>query len=379
MSKQPYDHEAADKLHDFVRNMNYREKINNTAQHIYFLAMPELERMNTGIFQPTTATYKEIAKYACISIPSIKNALELLNGNLCEICIGQPIKSGKTATRFRRYTIQELQAGKTYQKLKNERPQPALDLKKILADRSFIYGDTEIKPYWSISKTGRLCSKTPNVQGNPEDKRPQNICRGLKPGEILFNLDYKQAEPTVIQHAANFSFDCDPYQNLGDILGIPREQAKTKLNMLHYAGADPAKTLEKYWKPEAITAFMPYAEALRKLREKLWTAGTPQGKGKRRFVKTLGGSIIESERGDPPHQGTILSWYAQGTIADILNQVCLEIIKAETRKGWRFIFPVHDSVYIIGKPEHEAELKEIFLKMPQKYGLTLNVTITKHQ
>lgn len=378
-TKTKYLYEDADELHNFVRKMNYREKLNNTALHIYFSAMPELEKKKGGFCQPTTATYKEIAKFACISVPSIKPALDQLNGTLCETDIGKSLKAEKQATRFRRYTIKELQNEELYQKLKNERPQHALELQRILADRRFIYGDTEIKPYWSIGKTGRLNSSKPNILGNPEDKRSQNICHGLQPGEVLFDIDYKQAEPTVIQHAANFYFDCDPYQKLGDILGIPRDEAKEKLNMLHYVSTDPVKILKKYWTPEAAAVFMPYAEALQKLRQDIWTTGKPQGKGKRRFVKTLGGSIIEAERGNPPHRGQILGWYAQGTIADILNPVCLEIIKQEQSKGWRFIFPVHDSAYVIGKPEHEVELKKIFKRMARNIGLDLSVEITKHQ
>ena len=377
-SKQPYDYPNCVKLHDFVRSMGYRKTLNNTALHIYFAGMPELERMKTGLCQPTSATYKDIAEYSNISIPGIKDALIQLNGSLCEIDIGQSLKAEKLATRFRRYTIQDLKNGKSYQKLKNERPQPALDLQKILTDRPFIYGNTSIKPSWSVGQTGRLYSRSPQVQGDSKNTRQQNICRGLLQGEVLFDLDYKRAEPTVVQHATSFSFASDPYDLLSDIRHITRDEAKTELNKLNYSPIDPVKIIEQ-WSPVDQAKFMPYAEAIHQLREKLWTDGAPQGKGKLHFVKTLCGSIIEAERGKPPHRGQILSWYAQGTIADILNSVCLEVIKAEPHKGWRFVFPMHDAAYIIGKPEHESELKEIFLKMPQKFGINLEVDVKKYQ
>lgn len=350
-SKLPCSCETKMKLHNFVRSMGYKKGIKNTALHIYFQAMPELEMLKSGLCQSTTATYVEIAEYADIAIPSIKAALDSLSP-LCEIDIGQPVAGGSQATRFRRFTIDELKSGKTYKKLKDERPQHALKLQDILNNRSFFYGASEITPSWGISHTGRLCSSNPNIQSDSKEKRRQSITSGLRSGEVVFDIDYRRAEPTIIQHAAGYIFDCDPYDKLKDILDISRDDAKAKLNSLNYVSTAPESVLER-WSPVAKAEFSQYAKALQALKEKLWIDGNPQN-GKRRFVKTLCGSIIESKRCDKTHRGKILCWLAQGTVADIINEVCLEVVEQEQRNGWRLMFPVHDSAYIIGKPEHDV-------------------------
>ena len=95
-----YEYEDADKLHEYVRRCKYRNNLSNTALHIYFEGMPELEKKKTGLCQPTTASYAEIAEYASVSEPTIKAALEALNGILCSVDIGMPVKNGGIATRF---------------------------------------------------------------------------------------------------------------------------------------------------------------------------------------------------------------------------------------------------------------------------------------
>lgn len=376
-SLKPYNFEDNVKLNNFVLSMDYLEKLSKTAQQIYLFALPELERRKSGFCQPTTATYREIAESTRITIQSIRDALDELNRILCDVKFGLPLKSAKKATCFRRYSIQELKNGTSFETLMNARPPSALELEKNLKDRQFIYGDATVKPFWSVGKTGRLYSSNPHVQGDSKDKRKQSIIRGLQPGEVVFDIDYKQAEPTVVQHAADFYLYFDPYDLLKDIMHITRDKAKIELNRLNYSPIDPVKKNQQ-WSPVDQAKFLQYAEAIHKLREKLWTDGAPC-KGKPRFVELLSGYIIEAERGKQTHRGQILSWFAQGAISEILNSVCLEIIKAEPHKGWRFLFPMHDAAYIIGKPEHESELKEIFLRMPQKFGLNLDVDVKIYQ
>lgn len=371
MNKQPYSYDEADKLHNFVRKMSYFKKLNNTALHIYFQGMYELEKKTTGLCQPTTASYREIAKYSNVSFQSIKKALDVLNGKLCDIDIGQPRKSEKIATRFRRYTIKELQDGNIYQKLKNERPLPALKLQEIMRTRELIYNGEIVKPLWSIAKTGRLYTSNPNVQNIPKGKRYACLAQGLKDGEVVFNIDYRKAEPSVLKHTMKFESESDQYDTLNDILGITRNEAKIKLNSLHYISIDPIKIVET-WPSNAQHLFMPYAEALHNFREKLWIESKPEGKGQR-AIKTLCGSIIIADRGNAPHKGKLVNWYAQGSVSDLLNQVCIDIIEEESSEGWRFLYPLHDAALVIGKPEQSNKLKEIFERIPQRYGLNMQV------
>lgn len=106
--KEKYDYEECDKLHDFIRKLKYKNNISNTAMHIYFSAMPEIEKLKTGFCIKTHTTYREISEYANVSIPSIGLALEQLNMDLCDIDIGNSINKGYTQTAFRRKTILEL-------------------------------------------------------------------------------------------------------------------------------------------------------------------------------------------------------------------------------------------------------------------------------
>lgn len=371
MNKQSYDYAGAAKLRDFTLKMNFYNQLNNTAKHIYALGMPDMEREITGLCQLTTANYRKLAEYAHVSVPSIKKALIMLNGKLCDIDIGQSVKKEGIATRFKRYTIKELQDGKPYQKLKNERPLPALQLHEKMQDRSFVYNGKTIKPMWSIGVTGRLSSSRPNVQGDSKGQRFEFLQKGLEKDEVLFYLDYCCAEPTVLQYEMDYQFKADPYEALAKTLGISRDEAKNKINGLHYNNVSPVKIVQS-WSSEAQNVFMSYADALENLRESFWQGSKPEGKGRRR-IETLCGSEIVAMRGNSPHRGQLLCWYAQGTIADILNQASIEIIEQEKSKGWQFLFPLHDGAYIIGKPEHEEELKAIFINIPKKHSLPLSV------
>ena len=55
-----YKYKEADMLHSYVRRNKYRDNLSNTALHIYFEAMPELEKLKTGLCQQTTAIPKII-------------------------------------------------------------------------------------------------------------------------------------------------------------------------------------------------------------------------------------------------------------------------------------------------------------------------------
>ena len=96
------DYEKNDKLRDFTLELEDFQKISNTAKHIYAHGMPRLENEKTGLFKETITSYREIADNSYVSIPSIKKALDMLNGVFCDI------SKNKTNTSFRRYTIKEL-------------------------------------------------------------------------------------------------------------------------------------------------------------------------------------------------------------------------------------------------------------------------------
>ena len=365
---------ANKKLSNYVR-LKYRNQLSNGALHLYLLGMPYLEEKQSGFCQQVTANYDEIGQAACRDYSGLKKPLLELKDVLCDIQIGKPIKGGKKATIFRRFSLSELKKEKRKSKIIDKSPVYAKKLSEVLESRTFVYGDQpECKPYWNITKTGRVSSHKPNVQGDSEKDRIKNLCCGLEKGQVLFDLDIKKAEPSIIQQVLKYKFAPDPYDLLAKAMGVDRQKAKSKMNMLAYA--KNAVKIIKYWPPKAQELFGAYAEALDKYKAKLWESGKPSGK-QRRFADTLGGSRIYADRGKRSHKGKMLNWRIQGTVADIVNNASLEIIQREKTEGWRLLFPVHDSIYVVGKNQH-LELKEIIVRKAKDLGLDLSVDVKSY-
>ncbi|MBW8015040.1 MAG: hypothetical protein FVQ82_02565 [Planctomycetes bacterium] len=373
-SKQ-YDYSANKKLNNYVR-LKYQNQLSNGALHVYLLAMPYLEEKQSGFCQQVTANYDELGQATCRDYSGMKNPLLELKGVLCEVVIGKPIKGGKKATVIRRYNLQELKEKKLQSKIIDKSPAHAQTLAKILESRSFIYGDNlTYKPYWDASKTGRVVSHKPNVQGDSKNDRAERLRHGLLKGQFLFDLDIKQAEPSIIQQVLKYKFPSDPYQMLADVSEFDRKEAKQKINMLAYAIS--AVKIVRYWSLEAQEMFLPYAKQLDKYKAKLWESWKPKGK-QRRFIDTLGGSRVYADRGQRNNKGKILNWHIQGTVADIINTASLEIIQREQAEGWKFLFPEHDSIYVVGKNQHQEKLKQVIISKAKDLNLDLSVGVQSY-
>lgn len=375
MGKKQYDYIGNKKLNNYVR-LKYRNQLKNGAMQLYLLAMPYLEEKQLGFCQPVTANYEQIAKAACKDYSGLKAPLMELKDVLCDIQIGKPIRNGGIATVIRRYTLSELKKPKLKSKIIDKSPDHARELSKILEGRPFIYGDNpECKPFWNITKTYRVSSKEPNVQGDSKAKRAKMLCHGLKDGQILFDLDIKQAEPAIIQQVLKYKLPSDPYKVLAKIMGVDRNKAKIELNKLAYAKS--AVKIIQHWPLRAQELFGPYAEALDDYKEKLWESGKPKGR-QRRFADTLGGSRIYANKGERPHRGKPLNWHVQGSVADIINSASLEIIQREQAESWRLLFPVHDSIYVVGKTQQSEDLKQVIIGKAKGLELDLSVDVKSH-
>jgi len=75
---------------------------------------------------------------------------------------------------------------------------PARRLAELLNHRKFQYFDQMIRPEWSVLKTNRVQSRSPNIQGYPAAERTAGLTGGLSGSEALIILDYKSAEPALI-------------------------------------------------------------------------------------------------------------------------------------------------------------------------------------
>ena len=103
------DYEKNDKLRDFTMKLDSFKNLSNTAKHIYAHGMPRLENEKTGLFKETITSYRELANYSYVSVPSIGKALDELNGTFCDIEKGIALNC-QIKTSFRRYTIKELKS-----------------------------------------------------------------------------------------------------------------------------------------------------------------------------------------------------------------------------------------------------------------------------
>ncbi len=130
----------------------------------------------------------------------------------------------------------------------------------------------------------------------------------------------------------------------------------------------------RYWQKNAQELFMTYAEELDRYKAKLWESGKPKGK-QRRFVDTLGGSRICADKGERNHKGKILNWHIQGTVADIINAASIEIFQKEQTAGWKLLFPVHDSIYVVGKVQQSVELEQVIIRNAKSLNLDLSVDV----
>ncbi len=199
-SKRTYDYKAADKLGNYVRR-RYRNQLSNGALQIYF-SLPYLEKQGLGLCQPITENYEKIGT-ACFKNPSgLRRPLVELAGVLCEVVLGSPIKEDKKVTQIRRYTLKELMSGNPKNRLIDYTPVCAKELAEELNGLPFVYGSEKVcQPFWHASKAGRVISSKPNVQGNSKEVRARKLCAGFGAGEVLFHLDIKQAEPSIIRQA----------------------------------------------------------------------------------------------------------------------------------------------------------------------------------
>lgn len=370
--KQPYDFKAAAVLENYVRK-RYRNQLSNSDLSFYLNAFPALERSGLGLCKPITADYRTLAEVGLKDLSGIKTVLSALSGVLAEVEIGAPIKGGKKATRLRRFDLSELKNGDPKRKLIDTTPADARELAEILSGRTFVYGEETPRPFWNVLKTGRVQSAKPNLQGDPPAERVKKLCAGLQPGQVLISADFKAADPTILQDVIEYRFNFDPYEQAAALLKIDRSEAKRKINALAYY--HDSKASLSFWEcPQAEAVFMPYVEALTAYKAKLWESGQPRNK-RRRYVHTLPGRKIEADRGKPPHRGQVLSWQIQGTVADVINAATLKAIEREPSAAWKVLFPVHDSLYIAGKPEQAAEVAVILEAEAQRLNLPLTVKV----
>lgn len=337
-----YPHAVAEVLEDYVsRQFTMTAK----AWHLY-IGMRRLERAADNRFcSLVCVSYREIAAASRIDVKSVKNALvELQKLGLIKLQIGSPRLSERLGTAFTRTTIEVLRG------VKHPQTEVAARLATLLSGRVMMFEGVEMRPIFTVSLTGRVCSSRPNIQCMPPQKRMAGLDQGIPAGYALFYADIKQAEPTVIKHLIGLPAETDLYAAWMDATGDNRDAAKKQINRIAYT-----KNTEGCVSHWPITAqehpvLKPYTKALVEFRNMLYAMAK-----KTKHVTTVSGRCITWGNGTRMHRGMPLNWKVQGTIADIVNATCLDLLDDA-----RALLPVHDAIYavlpvFIGK-EHVANL-----------------------
>jgi hypothetical protein len=336
---------------------NYR--LSNTDKKVY-RALQSLESQQDGWSKDIIANHRTIMRCAKVALNTVGVALDRLKAaGLIEYKPGSKDYAQHEASRIRRLSIAELKA-------KQIQEQPAHLLAAILNKRRIHYGKETVLPKYRVAVSNRLYASNPNVQGKKK-LRAARLAAGCKEGEILMELDYSAAEPSII--AQLLGYEKDGYQIIAESEGIDRNTVKKFFNAVAYARSTAtAKAKHHGIKTPAGLAFIAEIDSLRE------QVRRPNGK-KGRSIITATGTTITADPKRKIHRGTLLSYYAQGTIADFINRAALKIIELEKSKGWRLVIPCHDSLYIIGRPEHEQELAGIILAETEGSGLQMRLKV----
>jgi hypothetical protein len=357
MNKQKwYDLRPAKALLDYVFE-NYRL---TAPDRKVFRALQSLESQQDGLSKDIVANHRTIKRCAEISLNTVRVSLErLATAGLIEYTPGSKIYADRRASRIRRLSIAELNA-------KQLQEQPAHRLAATLNKRAIRYGEETVKPKYRVVITNRLYAREPNVQSK-KDLRAKRLAAGCKDREVLIELDFSAAEPSVI--AQRLGYEKDGYQIIAEAEGLDRDAVKSFFNPVVYARSTATASAKRHGiKTPAGLAFIAEVDGLRERMKR------PDGKPVRSITAATGTTITADPK-KKLFKGTLLSYYAQGTIADFINRAALKIIGLEKERGWRLVIPCHDSLYIIARPEHEQELAEIILAETEGSGLQMKLKV----
>ncbi|MCX6995898.1 MAG: DNA polymerase [Kiritimatiellaeota bacterium] len=365
---QPYDCASAERWEIWAR-MNLKPYLRKKCLAFLLLALRAGERVQSGFGQPVVANHRKLADWGLITKNSVKCLLHEADGIAIEVKTGQGVIGG-AATQLRRLSIAEMESQSVNYQLREHTPDLAEAVAKRLRGRSIPWEGASVTPTLSIAKTGRIYTKRPNAQGDAH--RLGKIAAGLPPDWFAIEVDYRRAEPTVLQHMLKSEnmftaqWPEDIYQSLASVCGITRDLAKGLLLRIMYAPNTRAAMLNLGTVLEN-PLWGKIANAVEQLKNRVWTKGKPR-KGGRRFVTTLGGTRIEALKGEHLHRGKTLSWAIQGTVAEALNAAMNTLLDLEASKEWRVLYPVHDSIILAAPTDCGAEVAGIMQESAAKTG-----------
>lgn len=372
-TRPPYDYASEARWEIWARKY-FRGRLRKPCLAFLLLALRDGERIGAGFGRPVVANFWKLADWGLINKNSVGRHLREASGIAIELKKGQALIKG-AATQIRRMSIEEMEKINMKTTLRDHTPQLAETVAARLRERGIPWGDETVRPQLAIAKTGRIYTSRPNIQG--DGQRLGKIAAGLPVGWCAIELDFRQAEPTVLRHIlkqeALFTgvWPDDIYQSLATVCGKTRDEAKETFLSIMYSPNTKA-ALRNLGTVLEDPFWGRLADAVERLKERLWSKSKPR-KGGRRFTTTLCGTRMEALKGESMHKGKLLSWVLQGTVADILNQATADLLAREAAGGWQVLCPVHDSVIVTAPNENTTEMEGILAAAAQKNGLQLQV------
>ena len=328
--------------------------LSSPTTHLY-CGMRWLERGGGGLCKLTKTTYREIAKVASIDTMSVKKSLlELQQKGLIRLKIGCPIKSKRRKTEFTRLPLDEIKMNSIQGDNDGDR------LSRALVVRAFSFNGNIIQPMWTSCKTGRVMSSKPNFQGINHDKRVSGLFAGLKKGQILIHADIKQADPTIIKHLLGIPKERNLYCDYMKAHGCPRSEAKKAVNILAYCRNTLA--VVRHWPEHAQIALDDYVQKLSAYKSELFAKSR-----KKRSVTTLTGRVVVADKGRI-HPGQYMNWRVQGTVADIINYVCLYLIDLGIT-----VIPIHDAIYAVLPADRKIDVGQLIIDKAHEIGVPVEL------
>lgn len=239
----------------------------------------------------------------------------------------------------------------------------------------------------SGTRTGRLSCEAPNMQNIPPEA--EVFIHPSRPGDVIAAFDYSQIEYRIFGHYTQDPtilkrYEADPdadfHQMLADMLGVPRQFAKsmnfafiygmgkakllaslasiitlsndenmnermrTFLTGAAKASAERAQQMVTTVEAQAIAVklYDEYHRRLPSIRKfsKMVTS-TADSRG---WIKNLKGRVYRR----PPHSSHMMvNWVIQGSAADIFKERLVALMPwARERYGARMIANVHDSLFV---------------------------------
>lgn len=335
------------------------------------------ELKQNGYCKMFVAPCRDIAKWSGRSKDSVTQAhVEIQKAGLITLSIGNPIREKKKATEIIRKSLEEV---KDHYRQGDD---DAHILARELNGKPYYYFGKEYITEWGLGHTERLYSKGKkfsekkdsdnrlHIQGEPEGKRVEGLQVGLPEDLIAIEPDIEAAEPTIIKHVLGLPLNWDLYGIYREAASLGRtkkdkELIKNAILRINYH-PNSAAVYATWPEPARNNPMLKeYVEKLITYKEKL------NAEAKRdKYVTTLTGRRVYREKKKNCHNGNYFCWMIQGTVADIINSVCLRLIREGICKDPK---PIHDSILAVVRKEDADKVRNYIIEAAREKGIKVVV------